>query len=206
MAEPETGEPSAAERAPRAFLARLVDRAEEAFIGAALAFMTLVAFVQVVLRYAFNTGFVWSLEATTYAFAWMILIGMSYCVRTNAHIAVELVTERLPPAAARAVGFAALAASLAYCAFMIYGSAVFVDRLVMLGNYARDIPLPRWVLTGIMPIAFALLGVRLVQAAWTAATGGGGTARSSGGSGAALRPDGGAAQDPAGAAAERPRR
>ena len=34
-----------------------------------------------------------------------------------------------------------------------------------LGNNARDIPLPRWVLTGIMPIAFGLLALRLLQAA-----------------------------------------
>jgi TRAP-type C4-dicarboxylate transport system permease small subunit len=34
-----------------------------------------------------------------------------------------------------------------------------------LGTDARDIPLPRWVLTGIMPIAFGLLALRLVQAA-----------------------------------------
>ena len=44
-----------------------------------------------------------------------------------------------------------------------------------LGNNARDIPLPRWVLTGIMPIAFGLLALRLVQAArpvlWPRATG-----------------------------------
>jgi TRAP-type C4-dicarboxylate transport system permease small subunit len=48
---------------------------------------------------------------------------------------------------------------------MIYGSGLFVDRLMGLGNEARDIPLPRWVLTGIMPVAFALLALRLVQAA-----------------------------------------
>jgi C4-dicarboxylate transporter DctQ subunit len=132
-----------------------------------LAFMTIVTFVQVVLRYAFGTGFVWSLEATTYSFAWLILIGMSYGVRTNAHIAVDLVTAKMPPAAARAVGIAALLISLAYCGLMIYAGGVFIDRLVTLGNYARDIPLPRWALTGIMPIAFALLGARLLQAAWS---------------------------------------
>jgi TRAP-type C4-dicarboxylate transport system permease small subunit len=48
---------------------------------------------------------------------------------------------------------------------MIYGSLEFVGRLKALGTDARDIPLPRWVLTGIMPIAFALLALRLVQAA-----------------------------------------
>ena len=34
----------------------------------------------------------------------------------------------------------------------------------MLGNYARDVPLPKWLLTGIMPVAFLLLAFRCLQA------------------------------------------
>jgi TRAP-type C4-dicarboxylate transport system permease small subunit len=48
---------------------------------------------------------------------------------------------------------------------MIYGSGQFVNRLMALGTDARDIPLPRWLLTGVMPIAFVLLALRLLQAA-----------------------------------------
>ena len=132
---------------------------------AALAFMTLLTFLQVVLRYGFDIGFVWSLEATTYTFAWLVLIGMSYGVRTEALIAVDLLTSRLTPSGARSVAAVALVCALAYCGLMIYGSSQFVDRLLTLGTDARDIPLPRWVLTGIMPIAFGLLALRLVQAA-----------------------------------------
>lgn len=131
----------------------------------ALAFMTLLTFVQVVLRYGFGTGLVWSLEATTYAAAWLVLIGMSYGVRTQAHIAVDILTSRLPAPVARAVAVVALACGLAYSALMIYGSGQFVERLMALGNEARDIPLPRWVLTGIMPVAFVLFALRLVQSA-----------------------------------------
>lgn len=131
----------------------------------ALASMTLLTFVQVVLRYVFATGLVWSLEATTYLAAWLVLVGMSYGVRTEAHIAVDLLTSRLPPRAARVVAALALVLALAYCALMIYGSSALIAGLVRLGNDARDIPLPRWLLTGIMPVAFVLLGVRLVQAA-----------------------------------------
>jgi len=131
----------------------------------AIVFMTLLTFLQVVLRYVFGTGLVWSLEATTYAFAWLVLLGMSYGARTKAHIAVDLLTSRLPPRAARAAALAALLCGLAYCALMGYGSASFVERLMTLGTDARDIPLPRWLLTGVMPIAFALLALRLVQAA-----------------------------------------
>jgi C4-dicarboxylate transporter DctQ subunit len=144
---------------------KAADRLEEAFMVVALTCMTLLTVVQVVMRYGFGTGFVWSLEATTYAFAWLVLIGMSYGVRTEAHIAVDLLTSRLAPSGARAAAAIALVCSLAYCALMIYGSSQFVERLMVLGNDARDIPLPRWVLTGIMPIAFLLLALRLVQAA-----------------------------------------
>ena len=126
----------------------------------ALTFMTVLTVVQVVLRYGFGTGFVWSLEATTYTFAWLVLIGMSYGVRTEAHIAVDLVTSRLTPERrARRSPPSRSSCGLAYCALMIYGSAQFVDRLMALGNDARDIPLPRWLLTGIMPIAFVLLAL-----------------------------------------------
>jgi C4-dicarboxylate transporter DctQ subunit len=144
---------------------KAADRLEQAFMIAALTFMTVLTVVQVALRYGFSTGFVWSLEATTYTFAWLVLIGMSYGVRTEAHIAVDLVTSKLSPSVARAVALVALLCALAYCALMIYGSSQFVDRLMTLGTDARDIPLPRWLLTGIMPIAFGLLAARLVQAA-----------------------------------------
>jgi C4-dicarboxylate transporter DctQ subunit len=145
-------------------VAKAADRLEEAFMIAALAAMTLLTFVQVVLRYVFGTGFVWTLEVTTYLFAWLVLIGMSYGVRTQAHIAVDILTAKLPPRTARGVALFTLACGLAYCALMIYGSVAFVDRLMTLGNAARDIPLPRWLLTAVMPLGFVLLAVRLVQA------------------------------------------
>jgi C4-dicarboxylate transporter DctQ subunit len=143
---------------------RLPDRLEEAFMIVTLAAMTLLTFVQVVLRYAFGSGFVWALEVTTYLFAWLVLIGMSYGVRTQAHIAVDLLTAKLPPRTARGVALVALALGLAYCALMIFGSVAFVERLMTLGNAARDIPAQRWVLTAVMPFGFVLLAVRLLQA------------------------------------------
>ena len=143
-----------------------LDKLEEVFMAMALAFMTVLTFIQVVLRYVFDSGWVWSLEATTYTFAWLVLIGMSYCVRERAHIAVDLVTVRLPEGLRRIVMLAAIALCVAYCGFMIYGGSVFVDRLMVLGNDARDIPLPRWMLTSILPLGFGLLAIRFLQVGW----------------------------------------
>ena len=144
----------------------ILNRLEEYVLAALLAFMTMITFIQVVLRYLFNTGWVWSLEATTYAFAGMVLIGMSYGVRTKSHITVDLVTSRLPPTTRKLIGLLAIAISFSYAALMLYGSSIFVDRLFTLGNMARDIPAPKWLLTSVMPLGFALLGLRLLESGY----------------------------------------
>jgi len=152
-----------------------LDRIEEVFMALALGIMTLLTFVQVVLRYVFHSGLVWSLEATSYLFGWLIVVGMAYGVRTNAHIAVDLLTRALAPKLQRIVASVALGASLAYCVLLTYGSATYVAGLIRLGHFAQDIPLPRWVLVMILPLGFALLGLRLVQAGWRYFVGGGST-------------------------------
>ena len=135
-------------------------------MGALLAFMTLLTFVQVILRYGFNSGWVWSLEATTYAFAALVLVGMSYGVRTKTHIAIDLVTRNASTGVRRYVSVVAVVCCLAYALLMLYGSGVFVQRLFVLGNLARDIPAPKWLLTVTMPIGFALLTYRFLEAGW----------------------------------------
>lgn len=132
----------------------------------ALGAMTLLTFVQVILRYGFQSGIVWSLEATSFLFGWLIVVGMAYGVRTRSHIAVDLLTRTLRPAFRRLVACLALGASLCYCALMAWGSVTYVSGLIRLGHFAQDIPLPRWLLVMILPVGFTLLAVRLVQAGW----------------------------------------
>ena len=144
----------------------VVDRLEEWLMAALLAFMTVLTFVQVVMRYVFNTGWLWSLEATTYSFAALVLIGMSYGVRTRTHIATDLFTRKLSEPLQRKVAIFAILACLVYAVLMLYGSMVLVDRLMTLGNAARDIPAPKWLLTATMPLGFVLLGYRLLEVGW----------------------------------------
>jgi len=140
------------------------NRLEEMLLAVLLAFMTCLTFIQVVLRYLFNTGFVWSLEATTYAFAWLVLIGMSYGVRTKTHIAVDILTRHFPPALRYYVSLLAVVLCLLYSGLMLYGSYLFVEGLYTIGHMARDVPLHKWTLTIIMPIAFLLLAFRFFEA------------------------------------------
>ena len=131
-----------------------------------LAFMTILTATQVVLRYVFNTGWVWSLEATTYSFAWLVLLGMAYGVRTRSHISVNLVIARLTGRGQTFITYLCLAVCLAYSLLMFYGGLVFVLRLFELGNEARDLPFARWMLTLMLPLGFALLAFRFLEMGW----------------------------------------
>jgi C4-dicarboxylate transporter DctQ subunit len=144
---------------------RALDRAEDFLTATLLAAMTALTFTQVVLRYAFNSGLVWALEATVYMFGWLVLLGISGAMRTDSHIAVDAVTKHLSPPAQKAAALVAIALSLVYTILMLIAGWTLVARLQAFGSLAHDIPLPRWVLLLSLPIGFALLGLRIVQAA-----------------------------------------
>ena len=143
-----------------------INRLEEGLIALLLAVMTFLTATQVVMRYVFNSGWVWSLEATTYSFAWLVLLGMAYGVRTRSHIAVDLVVGRLKGGTHRIVTYITLLICLAYSLLMVYGGTVFVLRLFELGNNARDLPFARWLLTIMLPLGFALLTLRFLELGW----------------------------------------
>ena len=143
----------------------VLDRLEEALVALTLVGMTLLTFSQVVLRYGFNAGWVWSLEATTTMFGWMLMVGISYGMREHAHLNVDAFVNLLPKRWRRRLGLLAIAGCLAYVALMIWGGWELEQRLYRLGTNARDLPLRRWVMMAILPLGFALLGYRLLQIA-----------------------------------------
>ncbi len=152
-------------------LSNIINRLEEGIVAFLLAAMTLVTFTQVVLRYVFNTGFVWALELTIFLFAWLVLFGMSYGVRVGAHIGVDLLVKKLPPQVARVVAGISIALCMFYAALLAYGGWTDIDLLLTIGIEAEDMPIPLWIPKLILPLGFALLFLRFAQAGWRLVTG-----------------------------------
>lgn len=141
------------------------NKLEEMLIGALLAAMVIITCLQVILRYAFDSGIVWGLEATSYAFLWMVLLGLSYGVRTNSHIAVDLLVTCLPSRFRRLVLLVSVSLCLIYALTMLYGTYIYIERLYLLEIHAQNIPLPKWILSSGLPLGFFLLFLRLLELA-----------------------------------------
>lgn len=152
-------------------LREAVHRVEEGLIALILAVMAILTFVQVVLRYGFNTGFIWALEANFYLFSWLVMIGISYCVRVRAHIGVDAAVRLLTPRWRRLVGILVLLLALFYTVLMIYGSFEYIRRMYIINVEAEDIPIETWKLSLCLPLGFVLLLIRLLEMGWRIATG-----------------------------------
>jgi len=168
-----------------------VARFEENVLAVLLTALTLLSFVQVVLRYGFNSGIDGALELTSIMFAWFILFGMSYGIRTNIHLGVDVLIRLLPKKAFKIVALFGAVATLLYAVILISadwlfifggqtgGGAVTYWSIMFQTNLGlEDVKFPtwfyeplgldqrvkRWVAYLILPIGLSLLAYRSTQA------------------------------------------
>ncbi len=67
------------------------------FVAWATAVVVVVVFVDVVMRYAFNTSFVFTQELEWHLFAFIFLMGAGYTLLHDGHVRVDIFYQRLSP-------------------------------------------------------------------------------------------------------------
>lgn len=168
---------------------RIVDRLEENIISLLLVGITLLVFIEVVLRFGFNTSIHWAEEMTLLTAGWFVLYGASYGVKVGAHIGVDAVVRLLSPGARKAAGIVAVILCLIYCVLFLVGSWEYLAKVHSIGISIEDtrIPgfllsmfseeflfdvlridtedpiLPQWIAHSILFIGYALLALRFAQ-------------------------------------------
>ncbi|MCK8464797.1 TRAP transporter small permease [Aliiroseovarius sp. S1339] len=95
---------------------------EETAIALILGLMTMITFVNVVMRYVFNTSLIWGLEVTLILFAWLVLLGVSYGVKVTAHLGVDALTNLLSDGPRRFLALLAAAICIIYAFLLLKGA------------------------------------------------------------------------------------
>jgi C4-dicarboxylate transporter DctQ subunit len=144
-------------------LTRIVNRLEEGVISLLLVGMTLLVFIDVVLRFVFSTGFLWMEELTLHVSAWMVLFGASYGLKVGAHIGVDAVVRLIPPGPRRWVSAFAAALCLAYCGLFLYGGWIYLAKVYSIHIELQSMGIQAWVAHSILIIGFGLLAVRSAE-------------------------------------------
>ncbi len=149
----------------------IINSLEESIISILLASMTLLVFVEVVMRFGFGTGVMWAQELTLHLSAWMVLFGVSYGLKVGSHIGVDALVKILSPKTRRIVSGGAVIACLAYCGLFMQGAWVYLEKMHMIGIELEDMPIPKWIGHSILLIGMVLIAIRLLQLLWSIYTG-----------------------------------
>ncbi len=152
-------------------LVRILNKAEETLLSLLLVAMTLLVFIEVVLRFGFGSGFLWGQELTLHISAWFVLFGASYGLKVGAHIGVDAFVKLLPPLLHRLASGIAVIGSLLYCGLFLYGSWIYLKKMKMIGIELEDLPIQAWIAHSILLIGLSLLAYRLLQLLWAIVTG-----------------------------------
>ncbi len=107
---------------PKTRFGRAVNAIEETLIAVILGLMTVVTFANVIARYVFNANILWALETTVFLFAWLILIGASYCVKVQAHLGVDVVLNMVSPGMRKVLAMISVTACLAFSVLLLIGA------------------------------------------------------------------------------------
>lgn len=145
---------------------KYVNRLEDILIGLLLVGVTLLVFVEVIMRFGFNAGIHWAQEATLLMSAWMVLLGAAWAVREKSHICVEALLEKLSANARKWMVLFSIAVALVYCGMFIKSSWTYVSKLHLIAIELEDIPIPKWTVVSGLLVGFGLLVLRLLELAW----------------------------------------
>jgi TRAP-type mannitol/chloroaromatic compound transport system permease small subunit len=148
----------------------LIDAVGRATLYLTLLMIGLVA-VNVLLRYAFSFGSVWSQELEWHLLAPMVLAGMTYALAQGEHVRVDVFYAHYTPRRQAAVDVLSALLALAFALLVVRYSIPYVMQSYSIGEISSD---PgglthRWVLKALIPLGFALFALQAAAqgvAAW----------------------------------------
>lgn len=132
-------------------------------------FMVLVTFVVVVMRYAFDAGYIWVQESVVWMHAAVFMLGAAYTLHEDEHVRVDVLYRNMSPQRRAWVDLVGVIIFLLpVCIFLAGNSWDFVMQSWRIGESSREpgglpypfLPLLKSALL-LMPLTVALQGVSL---------------------------------------------
>jgi TRAP-type mannitol/chloroaromatic compound transport system permease small subunit len=133
------------------------------WLGRAASWLALVIVLlmatNVILRYLFSVGSVWSQEMEWHLLAPLILFGIAFALQKGEHVRVDVLYTHFTPHNKERVNLLAALLCLAISVIIIWLSVQYVQQSYVIGEKSSD---PgglthRWVLKALIPVGFLLL-------------------------------------------------
>lgn len=145
----------------RSFSTRLIaviHRFEDALLAFLLMAMIALAATQIILRNVFEVSLVWADPLLRIMVLWAALIGAVTASRDNKHITIDVLTRLMNNKARQIARIITSVFTAAVTGTIAYHASRFVIMEYETGNLVLG--MPAWIFEAIIPMAFALMGLR----------------------------------------------
>ncbi|MGO4887468.1 TRAP transporter small permease [Anaerobacillus sp. MEB173] len=139
------------------------DHTEEILLFILSTIMVSVIFLQVFMRYVIGSSLSWSEELARYCFIWLVYIGISYGVKKQRHIKVDLVLLLFKDKGRIIFNIVANLLFLAFAIIVIYYGYGIAERLLEWGQKSPANQIPMGYVYMAAPIGMALTSIRIIQ-------------------------------------------
>ncbi|HDL4390686.1 TPA: TRAP transporter small permease [Mannheimia haemolytica] len=140
-------------------LAQLVGKLLEILV-VILSAMSILVFVNVVLRYGFNSSISVTEEVSRYMFVWLAFLGAVLAFSENQHVKVTMLTDKLSPTARNILSVVTDLAMLFCCYLIVDGS--WIQFNLNLNNFAPISGLPQGITFLASTVAGVLIGLLII--------------------------------------------
>lgn len=150
-------------------IARLLIKTVEWLLVVLLGVMVVLVFTNVVLRYGFNSGLVFSEEVSRFIFMWLTLLGALLAMHRQDHLGMGSVIAALPVAGRRVLRFVSDLIMLGCCVLLAWGT--WLQVVLAMDDKAPVTGLPMGIVFCALLVCSVGMALMLLHGLWRQATG-----------------------------------
>ena len=139
---------------------------EDSVLVAGILSSSVLLFVNVVLKWLFQTSLIWAEEYAKFAIIWITFAGCGAAVRCDAHMRISALLDALGPRAQKVLNTFVALVCIAFSIFLIVYGGKVTGSMIRTGQTSPSMQLPMWVVYLSLPVGGALMVVRFLQSLW----------------------------------------
>ena len=141
----------------------LNEHLEACFIVPLMFLMSIIIFVQVVMRYVFHSSLPWSEEMARYMFVWLVYFSVSYTARREKHIRIDAAINIYPKKARPYIEILSEVIVLCFAIFIAVTGYTVFGKIAWSGQMSPAMRIPMQFVYAAPMIGMGLTAIRQLQ-------------------------------------------
>lgn len=124
--------------------------------GILMVLCTIIAIMNVILRYVFNSPLTWGEEINVILLAWFVFLPQGGLEATDKHLRLTILTDRIGQTGRTILYYVRLGITLVIVFYLAYHSYNLAVSNFVANSHTMVLDIPLWIVYSIMPVAFFL--------------------------------------------------